>query len=238
VKRPSVPWLVLGILLFAAIVVLVGTYAFLPSLLEGAVARTVQDQLGLAQAPEVELEAGSPPEMLAGRFSGGEISLRGANLEEVRAEQITLDLDPFDLDVLRSLGAPRTEGPLSGTLRATVPEGEVLRVVRAEFPVRDLRLEEGRMVVDSEAAMLGLTVPVSVGGDLVLRGRELVFEPQEVSVRGSEVRPEVAQAMLGRTDLAFPLEALPLGAEVQGVEVQENRLVVTARMERIPLGAG
>jgi LmeA-like phospholipid-binding len=242
VKGSSVPWLVPGVLLLAVTVILVGIYAFLPSFLEGAVARGVQDRLGLAQTPDVELEADSPPEMLAARFTGGEISLHGADLGDARAEQVTLELDPFDLDVLRSLsaGAPRAEEPLSGTLRATLSEGEVLRVVRAgaDVPVRDLQLEGGQMIVGSEASVLGLTVPVTVRGDLVLRGQSLVFEPQEVSALGSEVPPEVAQGMLAGTDLSFPLEGLPAGAEVQGVEVREGRLVVTGRMERIPLQGG
>jgi hypothetical protein len=49
----------------------------------------------------------------------------------VRAEKVALDLDPFDLDVLRSLarGAPTAEEPLSGTLRAALSEKEVLRLV-------------------------------------------------------------------------------------------------------------
>jgi hypothetical protein len=62
---------------------------------------------------------------------GCSISLGGADLGEVRAEKVALDLDPFDLDVLRSLarGAPTAEEPLSGTLRAALSEKEVLRLV-------------------------------------------------------------------------------------------------------------
>jgi hypothetical protein len=71
VKRAAFPWLALVTLLLAyAAVVLIGTYTFLPPLIEGAVARSVQDRLGLEETPGVELERGPPPEMLAGRFSG------------------------------------------------------------------------------------------------------------------------------------------------------------------------
>lgn len=238
-KRSLTPWL--ATLLLVA-VVLAGTYAFLPSLIERSVARSVQDRLGLTETPDVELESGSPPEMLAGKFSGGEISLRDADLGGVRAEQVLLDLDPFDLDVLRSLraGVLKPEEPLSGTLRATLSEEEVLRVVRAgaDVPVRDLELEDGSVVVDSEVSMLGLTVPVSVRGELVLRAQSLVFEPRGVSALGSEVPPDIAQEMLAGTDLSYPLEALPSGSQIRGVEVEEDRLVLEGVMERIPLETG
>ena len=233
--------LLASLVLVTAVVVLVGTYAFLPSFIEGVAARGVQDRLGLQETPEVRLE-GDPLPMLVGRFSGGEISLGDADLGGVRAEQVVVDLDPFDLDVVRSLtaGAPVAEEPLSGTLRATLPEEEVLRVVRAgaDVPVRDLRLEDGRMVVDSEATFLGLTVPVSVQGDLHLRGESLVFEPVRVAALGSDVPEEIAQGALEGTDLSFPLQGLPDGAEIEGVEVEENRLVLDGVIDRIPLGSG
>jgi LmeA-like phospholipid-binding len=233
--------LLAALLLVAAVMVLIGTYAFLPSFIECVAARGVQDRLGLEETPEVRLE-GDPLPMLAGRFSGGEISLGDADLGGVRAEQVVVDLDPFDLDVVRSVTsrAPVAEEPLSGTLRATLPEAEVLRVVRAgaDVPLRDLRLESGRMIVDSEATFLGLTVPVSVQGDLLLRGESLVFEPQRVAALGSDVPEEIAQGALEGTDLSFPLAGLPEGAEIEGVEVEENRLVLDGVIERIPLDSG
>lgn len=239
-KRASlVPWLALAALLLLA-AVLIGTYTFLPPLVERTVARSVQDRLELEEKPGVELESDLPPEMLVGRFSGGRISLGGANLGGVRAEKVALDLDPFDLDVLRSLahGAPTAEEPLSGTLGATLSEREVLRLVQAgaDVPVRDLRLEEGGVVVGSETTVFGMQVPVSVQGGLLLRGESLVFEPRSVSVLGAEVPPELADQVLEGTSLSYPLEGLPYGAKISGVEVAENRLVLSGEIERIPLG--
>ena len=239
-KRASlVPWLALAALLLLA-VVLIGTYTFLPPLVEWTVARSVQDRLELEEKPGVELESDPPSEMLVGRFSGGRISLGGADLGGVRAEKVALDLDPFDLDVLRSLahGAPTADEPLSGTLGATLSEREVLRLVQAgaDVPVRDLRLEEGGVVVGSETTVFGMQVPVSVQGGLLLRGESLVFEPRSVSVLGAEVPPELADQVLEGTSLSYPLEGLPYGAKISGVEVAENRLVLSGEIERIPLG--
>jgi hypothetical protein len=236
VKRAAFPWLALVTLLLAyAAVVLIGTYTFLPPLIEGAVARSVQDRLGLEETPGVELERGPPPEMLAGRFSLG-----GADLGGVRAEQVALALDPFDPDVLRSLSAVAVaaEEPLSGTLRATLSETEALRLVQAgaDVPVRDLQLQEGQMVVGSEAPVLGMQVPVSVQGSLLLRGESLVFEPRRVSTLGAEVSEELADQVLEGTNLLYPLEGMPYGAEITGAEVAENRLILSGELRRIPLG--
>jgi hypothetical protein len=176
--------------------------------------------------------------MLAGRFSGGGISLGGADLGGVRAEQVALALDPFDLDVLRSLSAVAAEEPLSGTLRATLSEREALRLVQAgaDVPVRDLQLQEGQMVVGSEAPVLGMQVPVSLQGGLLLRGESLVFEPRRISALGAEVSEELADQVLEGTNLSYPLEGMPYGAEITGVEVAENRLILSGELRRIPLG--
>ncbi len=240
-KRAAFPWLALATLLLAAVaVVLIGTYTFFPPLIENSVARSVQDRLGLQKTPGVELESGPPPEMLAGRFSGGRVSLGGADLGGGRAKKVALDLDPFDLDVLRSLtaGAVAGEEPLSGTLRATLSEREVLRLVQvgADVPVGDLQLQEGQMVVGSEASVLGMQVPVSVQGSLLLRGESLAFEPRRVSVLGAELSEELADQVLEGTNLSYPLAGLPYGVEISGVEVAENRLILSGELRRIPLG--
>jgi hypothetical protein len=235
-KTPVAQWLAL--LLAAAVVLVGGVYTFLPPLVEGMVARSVQDRLGLQVTPDVELESAAPPEILTGRFSGGRISLESADLGGVWAEQVFVDLDPFDLDVLGSLiaGAPRSEKPLSGTLRVELSEEEVLRVVetRADVPVRKLELEEGQMLVQAETSGLGVEAPVSVRGAVTLQGESLIFEPQRVSVLGAPVPGWVTERLLAQTELAYPLGRLPYGAEISGVEVAENRLILSGEVECIP----
>jgi hypothetical protein len=170
--------LVAGLALIFLAIVLVGTYTFLPLLAEKIVARNVQEGLGLGERPEVELRSDPPLAVLAGRFSGGRISLRDADLGDVRAGRVVVDLDPFDLDVVGSViaGALRSEDPLSGTLRTEVSEQEISRLMQAD--VQDIELEEDRVLVISEVRVLGFDVPVSVQGNLILRDGALVFEPQ------------------------------------------------------------
>jgi hypothetical protein len=228
----------LFLILFAAAVVLVGIYVFLPSYLEESAAEGIQNRLGLESTPEFELEMGTLPEMLAGRFSGGRVTVEGAEFGGIRAERVVLDLDPLDLDLPASIlqGAIASQKPLSGALRAEVSEREILRLTRAaaEVPVREVDLEKDRVVVGSEASVLGLAVPVSVQGSLDLRGGRLIFEPQRVSALGTPVPEAMGERLLAGADVSYPLRGLPRGARFTGVEVAEGHLVLSGEMERIP----
>jgi hypothetical protein len=223
--------LVTGLALIFLAIVLVGTYTFLPPLAERMVARNVQEGLGLGERPQVELQSDPLPAMLAGKFSGGRVSLGDADLGVARADRVVVDLDPFDLDVAGSVtgGALRSESPLSGTLRAEVSEQEISQLAKAG--VQDIELEEDRVLVRSEARVLGFDVPVSVQGSLILRDGALAFEPQRASALGTPV-PE---QLLAGADFSYPLGRLPYGAKITGVEVGWDRLVLSGEMKRIPL---
>jgi hypothetical protein len=94
------------------------------------------------------------------------------------------------------------------------------------------------VILRSVGRVLGVEVPVSVRGTLLLRGKELVFEPQRVEALGSAVPQELAQqALAGMNYFAYPLEGLPYGAKISDVEVQKGRLILSGEVERIPLGS-
>ncbi len=232
--------LVAGLFLFlsAAAVILVGIYVFLPSFLEESAARGIQNRLRLESTPELELERGTLPEMLAGRFPGGRVTMEGVEFGRVRAERVVLDLDPLDLDLPASIfrGGIESQKPLSGALRAEVAEGEISRLVKgaADVPVREVELEKDRVVVGSEASVLGLAVPVSVGGSLDLRGGRLVFEPLRVSALGTPVPEGLGEQLLAGAGFSYPLRGLPRGARLTGVEVAKGHLVLSGEMESIP----
>ena len=230
-----------AVLLPVAAVLLVGPYTFLPSVLEYAVARDVQGRLGLEKRPEVHLESDPALEMLAGEFSDGRIVLKEAGLGGVQTERATIDLDPFDVDVLESLGKGSivAREPLSGDLRVELPEAEVERLVkeRADAEVGDVEISRGGMEVRAEAAFLGTSFPVAARGELGMSGESLVFEPRELEAAGMPVPQEMADAVLAGTRFDFPVKGLPYGSTISGVEAGEGELVLTGRVPRIPLGA-
>ncbi len=221
-------------------VLVIGPYTFLPSLLEYAFARDVQARLGLEKAPKVELESDPPLRMIAGEFSGGEIVLRDAGLAGVRTESALIDLDPFDVDVLDSVGRGSivAREPLSGDLRVEVPEAEVSRLVkeRASAQVTGVEISRSGMEVRAEAAFLGTSFPVAARGDLGISGENFVFEPQELEAAGMPVPQELADALLAGTRFDYPIKGLPYGSTISAVKTVEGELVLTGRVPRIPLG--
>ena len=238
-KASFVLWPVLVLLLGAA-VVLIGVYTLLSSFVERMAAESIQDRLGLENRPSVELESASPADMLAGGFSGGHISMEDAQIGGVRVEGAAIDLDPFDVGVLESArtGELSSEEPLSGRLRVGISEEEVARLAEAgaDVPVRGVELYRDGVVVRSGVAVLGVEVPVSVRGTLLLRGNELVFEPRRMEALGSAVPEGLAEQVLAGTDFAYPLGGLPYGAKVSGVKVQKGRIITSGESESIPLG--
>jgi hypothetical protein len=156
------------------IVPVVGAFAFLTPLLESYVSRSIQEEIGLAEAPEVDLRSEPSPDALSKRFEDGRVTLTDPELADgVRPEEVTVDLAPFDLDVIGSVagGRARTEGPLSGTLRAELPEEEVAKIVSSATaaPVTDVELEEGYLIVGSEVEILGARFPVGWRGEWCFR---------------------------------------------------------------------
>ncbi len=205
-------------------------------------ARNLQDGLGLAEAPEVNLVSDPAPNMLLGRFEEGEITLTNPELGGVRPDEVALDLEPFDLDMPGSVASGRieSEGPLSGALRAELSEEEVARLVNSSdtltTPVSGARLEEGYLVVGFEVEALGGRVPVGVEGEVVLRdGGELGFEASRLEVLGEPLPERLTRRLLEGVDFAYPVE-LPFEGEVSGVEVREDRLVLTGEARDLPVG--
>ena len=229
-----------AVLLPVVAVLVIGPYTFLPSVIEYAVARDVQSRLGLEKAPAVNLKSDPPLRMLAGEFTGGRIVLRDTELGSVRARSATIDLDPFDVDVLESLGKGSVVArePLSGGLRVEVGEAEVSRLAQkgADVPVRGVDVREGGVVVRSEAAFLGSTFPASATGDLNLSGGSLVFEPRSLEAAGIPVPQDLADQLLAGAGFDYPLEGLPYNSEITHVETAEGRLVLLGRVPRVPVG--
>lgn len=229
-------------MLLLCAVVVIGTYTLVPLLLEGLVARNLRDGLGLAEAPEVKLVSDPAPNVLLGEFEEGEVTLTNTELGGVRPDEVTVDLDPFDLDVPGSVasGSIESEGPLSGALRAELSEEEVARLVNSSdtltTPVSGVRFEEGYLVVGFEVEALGARVPAGVEGEVVLRdGGELSFEPGRLEVLGEPLPERLTGKLLEGVDFAYPVE-LPFEGEVSGVEVREDRLVLTGEARNLPVG--
>ncbi len=157
-----------AVLVPVVVVLLIGPYTFLPSLVEYAVARDVQARLGVEKQPEVKLRSDPALEMLRGEFSGGRITLRNAELGGVRAQKTSIELDPFDVDVWATMKNGRVvdREPLSGDLSIEVSEEEVARLTQngSDVPVEGVEVDGGRDGRQLGGLRARLTVPRLRGG--------------------------------------------------------------------------
>ena len=128
-----------------------------------------------------------------------------------RPDEVTVNLDPFDLHVLGSVTSGRIESeePLSGSLGAELPEEEVAKMAASSgtttAPVRAVELEEGWMIVDSVVWLRGACT-VEMEESLVLRNGALVFHPERVEALGRPVPKRLRQGLLRGVDFSYPIE--------------------------------
>ncbi len=220
---------------------LVGSYMLAPLLLEYLVARGLQDRLTLNYTPDVNLVSDSPLDMLTGRFEEAQVTFSYPELGGMRPDAVTMNLEPFDLDVLGSVrsGRVRSDGPLSGGFRAELSEGELSRIAASSViaaPVRGVELEEGQVIVDSEVEVFGARVPVGVEGGIVLLDGALRFEPRLVEALGAPVPQALTQGLLQGANFSYPIGEVPFGGVLSGVEVHKDRLVLFGEVENLSLG--
>jgi hypothetical protein len=230
-----------AVLVPALVVLLVGPYTFLPSLLEYAVARDVKARLGIEKQPDVELKSDPPLRMLAGEFSGGRIVMKNTDLGNVTATRARIDLDPFDIDVWATIrkGHVVDTDPPSGDVRVDVPESEVSRLAKSgsEIPIQSVDVRDSGVVVGSEILVLGTRFPASIEGEPALRDGALIFEPQGLTAAGVQVPDELADRLLGGTSFEYPLDRLPYQTTITSVEAEEGRIILSGSVPSVPLGA-
>ena len=231
--------MVIGVVLLLAVVVVVGTYTFIPPILNNTLERDLQSRLKLQNQPDVKLNSDPPPEMLVGRFSRGLVDLKYPRFGGVRPEKVTLRLDPFNVKVLRSLasGAFETRKQLSGDLRVVLSEKEVRRIAKSKvksFPIDGLDLRKNGVAISSSVSIFGLDLPVRVAGGLALRNGKLDFTPRQVEAAGTPIPKNISKQLLDGVDFSYPLGKLPYGTKINSLRVMDKRLVLKGRMERIP----
>lgn len=242
ISFPRILLTAFGGVLVLCLILIVGTYTFLPALLENVFGERLKGELGLQNRPEVSLQSDPPPALLAGDFAQGQVSLQQADFGGVRPRRATIDLDPFDINVLKTVqnGELASQEPLSGNLRMEISEDEVARLADSateDFSVQGAELEENQVTVESATQVLGVEVPVVVQGDMKIQEQQLVFEPQQVSAFGVRLPDRLTEELLSEADFSYPLEDLPYDATLSNIEVKRDYLILSGRLENIPLGA-
>ncbi len=102
-----------------------------------------------------------------------------------------------------------------------------------DVQVTGTEIEERYLAAGSEVEVTGARLPARVEGDFILRDGELRFEPRRLEALGVSVPQRFTQDLLQGASFAYPVE-LPFG-EVSGVELREDRLVLTGEVT-LPVG--
>ncbi|AHY46842.1 Protein of unknown function (DUF2993) [Rubrobacter radiotolerans] len=228
----------LGVVALGAVAVgvflVIASYTFLPGFVSERIADRVQEELGLERTPEVTVRSDPPTDILRGRFSDGTVDIGPGEIWGFEVERILVDLDPFDVDVPASVLRREVvySNPTGGTLEAEVPEREIARIASEEAGIEGISLEDGSLVVEQAPEIIGgVDLPVRVAGDVSLRGESLVYEPETVEVAGVALPQNVRERVLEGVDLAFPVEGVTDGVELQEAEVVGERLVLRGEVE-------
>ena len=230
----------LGVLVLAAVVLVIGSYTFLPPFVERQFESDIQDRLSLNETPKVKLNSDPPLNILAGRFESGKIVLKDLDFEGIRPDRVVVDLDPFNIDLLGSVraGAIESEKPLAGEVSMDLSEQELVRLANEGNrgpTVQNVSLEPGRMTVDVQAQVIGVNVPASVTGALKLRARALAFEPRRISAFGVPLPKSLSDQLVSQAGFEYPLKDLPYGTNISDIRVEQGKVVVEGRIENIPL---
>lgn len=228
--------LVVGVISAIAIVAVIGSYTFLPGMVSERIATGVREDFELDRTPQAEVRSDPPPEMLLGRFSGGEIGIGASRFWGFNVESIEVRLDPFDVDIPASL-RQRTlvyEDAASGSIEAVVSSDEVSRVAREESGLDGVRLQGGRLVVEQDPQLFGdISLPIEVRGDLSLRGEgSLVYTPDQVRVAGVSLPQDTVEEILSGVELAFPIEDVAEGVTLRGVDISGDELVLDGDIQK------
>lgn len=205
---------------------------------ESLLERNLQEVTGVTQRPAVTLEGGFfLPQVIRGSYQAASVDVTGLRtgplrIDRVRAElsDVRLPLKDLVLRDVRRVGIGRSTQEV--TLR--------IDDVNAYFATtgRDLTLDvgdDGRIGLQGSFGVLGRTVPVTAGVDLTVDGTQLRLTPYDIDT-GDVTLSAAGRLLLDqRIALTVPLDGLPFGSELTGLQVTPEALLISATSTAIVL---
>lgn len=170
-----------------------------------------------------------PDDLAAGQTWLGEVSLDAATIATPEAR--LTDVVAVGDDVLAG-----PDGTVAGTLQvqATVP----FEVVAAELgPMTTVRSGEGRQaVVEREVELFGRVFRVVASGTVDAVDGRLVVEPRTIDIGGPDfLSATIGDVARGLVTIEQPVEGLPEGLVLRGVEVVDDGFRAELSGEDVPL---
>lgn len=194
-----------------------------------AVAQQAQVEAGLTAEPEVQI-GGFPflTQALAGRYDRVTVRATDVPAGEVRVSGFEAELTGVQVPLGDALSGSVTDVPVSGVrARALLAYDELTR------RSGDRRLTvapagPGRVRVTGSVQVLGQTLVAAAISRVEVSGGALIVTAESYEVGDKTADALLTRALGDRLDLRVPVEGLPYGLEVTGIEVQESGVVVLA----------
>jgi hypothetical protein len=194
-----------------------------------AVAEQARTSGGLSATPEVDI-AGFPflTQALSGRYD--EVTVRASDVPagEVRLSAFEAVLTGVEVPLRDALSGSIDSVPVSGLVaEAVVGYDELTR----RSGNRQLIVAPGggdRVRVTGRVEVLGQTLSASAVSRVEVDGQALRVTAESYEVGNATADALLTRALGDRLDLRVPIEGLPYGLQVRGLEVRAGGVVVLA----------
>ena len=200
--------------------------------------RNLQEVTGVAERPRVTLRDGFfLPQVIRGAYEGATVEI-----SDVRTGPLTVARVRADLEDIR---LPLADLLLRDLRRVGVGRAEEIVTVRFadlnayfEATGRNLTLavgDDGQVDLAGSFDVLGQTVPVSAVVELSADGSQLRVTPRDIDT-GDVTLSAAGRLLLDqRIALTVPLDGLPFGSQLTGLEITPDSVVITATSSGIVL---
>lgn len=205
------------------------------AVIERRVADRLQCAAGLPDRPEVSL-GGFPAltQLGAGRLDEVRVSADQVTVAKATLSRVTA--------TARNVRLPGAGGVDVGSVavEATVSYASLADRFAGGFPITQIGADDaGRLVLDTEVTVRGLTLPATLYADLSIAGGQLTFTPAEVELSALGLRLPAgrlpAEAARART---VDLPALPAGLTYASVGAAPDGLTVVVGGTGLHAGPG
>jgi hypothetical protein len=193
-----------------------------------AVAAQVQISAGLAAEPEVSI-GGFPflTQALAGRYEDVRVRADDLPAGELTLSRLDASLTGVEVPLSQALSGAVSEVPVSGVqASALVAYAELAR--RSGDRSLSVSPVGDRVRVTGSVRVLGKVLEASAVSRVQVVEGDLLVTAEAYEVGNQKADELISRAVGDRFDLRVPVEGLPYGLEVTGVEVRPEGVAVRA----------
>lgn len=205
---------------------------------ESLLERDIQEATGVAERPEVQLGAGPfLSQVIRGAYAEADVEVSGVRTGPLEIERIQAHLEDIRL--------PLQDLLLRDIRRVAIGRSDDVVILRFddlnnyfENTGRALRLtaeDDQQVQLSGSFDVLDQTVPVTASVELTVDGTQLRVTPSDIDTGGVALSEAGRLLLDQRIALTVPMDSLPLGSQLTGLEISPEELRITATSSEITL---